>query len=231
MLLFPRELRGSLIVVCLSCAPLLSTPQEVQPPAPSVQQAGELLTAKFRVDPTGFPDNYAFRLELKAKIVVSDPQKVLANALQDSQGKNMVYSMDSDMPHNWDISYSDGKPLAKNPLRVDYAFSSQPEVPEDVKFPVSQIEFEGVLTLLIDGEIDAKIPMRNVQRFSPNTTYIFQIKNDGEEDGKPAIDINFLTDTSAPKQVMIQFNPDGTVKDARNSDGTKIDTTNIRTIK
>ncbi|MCL1893564.1 MAG: hypothetical protein FWG02_04925 [Holophagaceae bacterium] len=189
-------------IQCLALAVAFTAPQEKQTPAPSAPQDAKPITAKFRVDPTGFPNNYAFRLELKAKIVASD-------------------SIVSDKHHSWDISYKDGKPIANTPLLVEYVFS-HPRTPSGSP---QRIEFEGELVLLIDGEIDSKVPIQNTQSFSTNTLYTFQIKNNGEEDGKPAIGINFLTDSqnapvlrgipqSAPQgmsqNVGIRQNADGT---------------------
>ena len=231
------------LIQCLTLAVAINAPQEKQPQAsgqtaPSAQQDARPRTVKFTVDPTGFPDNYAFRMELRAKVVVSDLEKVdrqmfIANGALDTSDDNIVCSVLSDTAHTWDISYSNGKSVTKTPLSVEYIFPAKLPIPEDVRIPVIRIEFEGELALLVDGEIDAKVPLKNVQRFSPRANYTFQIKNDGEEDGKPAIDINFLSDIQAPApmEMSLQFNPDGSVKEAHDSNGNKINISNIRVIK
>lgn len=178
-------------------------------------------TARLRIDPTSFSGNYAFKIELKAKIVIADLQKMLIQSRSAPREEDIVFTLNSAKPHIWEIAYGDdGSPKINGSAQnAEFVFPPSPALPDDVKYTSSSVEFEGKLTLLIDGKPESIVPLRNIQMFQPGNNYVFQVKNNGEEDGAPVIGINFLQNEKvAPFLLGIRMNPDGTPGEMITSD-------------
>lgn len=191
------------LAFCLAISATLDAQQERLP-----------FAAKFRIDPTTFPKGYSFKVEMKAKIKIANFDEMAARGRQKPLEEDIIYTLVSTKSYNWIVFYGNDKPEISGSLQsVEFVFSDeQIQIPTNI-ITREEIEFEGSLTLLIDGEVDAVVPLNEIRLYRPSIDHVFQIKNNGMKDGELLIGLNFLPEIITREvEITTAFNPDGTMK-------------------
>jgi hypothetical protein len=181
------------------------------------QQGQQPTVVRFSIETASFPKEYAFELTLRAGISVVDytgpraaasidlgnqirsasrggrfdsgPQKFTVNLRP--QQNDYLYRHFAEEPHSWQISYNDDKPsITGSPQKAEFAFSAEP--PQGSQVIQRHLKFIGELTLMIDGEVKASLPINHLYGYSPETEYVLRLVNKGVKRGKASIGIEFL---------------------------------------